>query len=432
MVSAAFSAASEKSPKKRPNASTRPPRKKRIAAIAPRAQALVLAEKIFADDFLQEKIEAGLAAMARNSILAMVNDVRHYRMWATKLTLAPFPLDERTIGRYLDGLERSGRRPSTAVRRLASLSRFVRLVGQRDQLAALQSDYVRDKVRGYQKRQGVKVRKAAPIRFGSAADPIGGEGLNVMGLVAACGEDLCGVRDAAVFMALYAAGLRVSEMIGLEVGDFRVDGEGQRLFFIKSSKTDKLGEGADIVLPPQAARLIERWISEAGIGHLKSSPLFRRVVTVKRTLPALPSVRFGARALVDEVRAHRQALAARARAAALPPELGPGSTRLTRHGVLHILRAVVGAAIDGGFIDIGGLDRAQVIAAVGTHSFRVGLTHDLFAANFDIGRVMLAQRWTSAATAVGYARDLAGRSSAVAELFGQFEARAGAKSLSQD
>ncbi|MDE2439453.1 MAG: tyrosine-type recombinase/integrase [Betaproteobacteria bacterium] len=395
-----------------------------------RAQSLVAG--FFADDFAAERVQAGLAAMAPNSVAAMVSDVRHYRTWAGKVKLAPFPLDEAAIGRYLDGLERSGRKASTAARRLASLGRFVRLVGQREQLLVLQSDYVRDKLRGYERRKGVRVRKAAPIRFGNAADPIAGEGLNVMGLIAACGEDLRGLRDAAMMMALYGGGLRVNELIALRVGDVREDGQGRAVLFLKSSKTDQVGAGTTVGLPAVAAKLIERWIEAAGIWYDKEAPLFRRVFAVRPPVRELPHPRQDGRSLVEYAKEVRRVEAARVAAKREPLQLEPGRHPMTRQGVLHIVRTVVAAAIDGSFVDIGGLDRDEVIAGVGTHSFRIGLTHDLFARNFDLGRVMLAQRWTSATTAVGYARDLAGRSSAVGELFDQFEAGRAAIGITQD
>ena len=395
------------------------------AALPVADQARQLVVSAFGDDFMRERIEAGLGAMAANSIRAMVCDVRHYRQWTAKLTIEPFPLSEQVLGRYLKGLERSGRKASTAERRLASLGRFVRLVGEKHQLLELQSDYVRDCLKGYQKRRGVRVRKMAPVRFGKAGDPLGGEGINLLGLIAACSEDLRGRRDAAMLAVLYGGGLRVSEAIGLLVGDFVPVTDGPASLFLRSSKTDQLGEGALVPLGAMMARYVADWISDAGIGHQRERPLFSRVREVRAPVSRIMIERQYDRGdLAGYVRSVRAAQAREKALAALPAELAAGEKALTRQGVLEIVRRLVARAIDGGCVDIGGNDRAEVIAAVGTHSFRVGLTHDLLANKIDLGRVMLAQRWTSASTALGYARDLSSKASGVIELFDNFEDQA--------
>lgn len=386
--------------------------------ISPPEQALALVGEAFGDVFLLERIEAGLGAMAANSIAGMVSDVKHYRRWARKLGIAAFPLDEQVLGRYLKGLERSGKRPTTAERRLASLARFVRLVGEKNQLIELRSDYVRDCLKGFKKRQGTRQRKMVPVRFGKPGDPLGGEGVNLLGLLASCGSDLRGVRNAALLAALYGGGLRVSEAIGLRVGDFaKADGAAGGLF-LRSSKTDQLGEGVVVPLDPGMASYVARWVSEAGIGHVRNAPLFRRVFARRApsTRPKIPA-RFDGRRLGDFVRDVRKAQALAEIEKEAPLQLAPGTKQMTRQGVIEIVRRIVGDAIDGGYVDIGSAERNKVIAAIGTHSFRVGLTHDLLANNMDLGRVMVAQRWTSASTAIGYARDLGAESSAVVELF---------------
>ena len=61
-----------------------------------------------------------------------------------------------------------------------------------------------------------------------------------------------------------------------------------------------------------------------------------------------------------------------------------------------------------------------VVAALARRSFRVGLAHDLFAAGEDGMAVAVALRWSSAATALRYARELAAGKSNAAHLVGMF------------
>ena len=59
------------------------------------------------------------------------------------------------------------------------------------------------------------------------------------------------------------------------------------------------------------------------------------------------------------------------------------------------------------------------MAALSAHSFRVGLTQDLFAAGEDGAGIALALRWSSPTTALGYARELAAGSNAAARVIGR-------------
>ena len=58
------------------------------------------------------------------------------------------------------------------------------------------------------------------------------------------------------------------------------------------------------------------------------------------------------------------------------------------------------------------------IAALNTHSLRVGLTQDLFAIE-DAGPIAQALRWTSTGTALRYGRKLAPSSNATARMLGK-------------
>ena len=96
-----------------------------------------------------------------------------------------------------------------------------------------------------------------------------------------------------------------------------------------------------------------------------------------------------------------------------------GDKALTRQGVVAILRRRVREAIDLGHVELEPGMEAETIQALSAHSFRVGLTQDLFAAGEDGAGIALALRWSSPTTALRYARELAVGSNAAARVLGK-------------
>ena len=78
---------------------------------------------------------------------------------------------------------------------------------------------------------------------GSRTDHGGGQGL-----CRACGADLAGARDRALFLLGFAGAMRRSELVGLDVEHVTWTKAGMKLL-IERSKTDAEGEGAEIAIP---------------------------------------------------------------------------------------------------------------------------------------------------------------------------------------
>ena len=89
---------------------------------------------------------------------------------------------------------------------------------------------------------------------------------------------------------------------------------------------------------------------------------------------------------------------------------------LTRQGVNLIYRAMARRAADLGLVDLFGAELDAAVAALSTHSLRVGLAQDLFAAGEDVGPIAQALRWQSTTTALRYARKLAPKVNAAARV----------------
>ena len=317
------------------------------------------------------------------------------------------PAEEADIVAYIDVLEQRGRKPATVRRRLASLSAAHGYLGLS---SPMRGSIVLHALKGLRRRKGAAQRQAAGIRL----DEDGSAGLTLAALLEACSTELQGLRDAALLSTGYDAGLRVSELTAVEVAHLAPHDDGTAVLFIPSSKTDQAGEGAFVWVSAESMRRIRAWLEASGI---REGLLFRRVgVDRRNAVAALPERR------LSDIAYNAKADFARL----LPRDSSPalvrytvGTDKLTRQGVNCIVRRVARAAADLGLVDLYGDELDAAIAAISSHSLRVGLTQDLFAAGEDAGPVAQALRWTNPATALRYARKLAPRSNAAARVLGK-------------
>jgi integrase len=95
----------------------------------------------------------------------------------------------------------------------------------------------RETLRGIGRKHGSLSRRAAAITTAE-----------VRKLCSACGPDLAGARDRAMFLLGFAGALRRSELIGVDLAHVTWTKNGLRLL-IERSKTDTQGEGAEIAIP---------------------------------------------------------------------------------------------------------------------------------------------------------------------------------------
>ncbi|WP_371421250.1 tyrosine-type recombinase/integrase [Tardiphaga sp.] len=335
-------------------------------------------------------LETTLAAMADASKAAIAADLDCWRDWCSEEGRTPLPADPEDMVRYLNALDARGKKPATLARRIASLGAVHRMVGLAGDTAPTDAPIVRAALKAVRRRRGARQRQAAPLRLGKALDPHLAKGFTLAALLDACGGDLQGLRDAALLSLGYDAGLRVSELSGVE--DLHIDPQedGSATLFIPFSKTDQEQEGAWAWLSAETMRRVRAWEDASGI---EEGPLFRRVG-------------------VDRRRARQS----EPEAALARTTYTIGTAPLTRQGVNGIYRRVAYAAYELGLVTLpaGKLDDA--VKALSTHSLRVGLTQDLFAAGEDGTSIAQALRWSSPTTALRYGRKLAVRSNVAARV----------------
>lgn len=93
-----------------------------------------------------------------------------------------------------------------------------------------------------------------------------------------------------------------------------------------------------------------------------------------------------------------------------------GDDALTPAAVRLMIKRTARRAAEEHLVNLTGAEIDAAIAALSTHSLRVGLTQDLFANGEDAGPIAQALRWTSTSTALRYGRKLAPSSNATARM----------------
>jgi site-specific recombinase XerD len=229
------------------------------------------------------------------------------------------------------------------------------------------------------------------LRFGATLDPHT-KGFTLTALLGACGGDLQGLRDAALLSLGYDAGLRVSELVAVTVAHIDPHSDGSALLFIPSSKTDQEGQG----------------------------PVFRRVGVDRRRLrTAVPPMAY--EAIPGHTRHWQEKLKGK-KAEPARTVYTVGTTSLSRQGVNGIYRRVALSAFDQGLVEMPIAKVEEAARALSSHSLRVGLTQDLFAAGEDGVGIAQALRWSSPSTALRYGRKLAARSNVAARVLSRIRA----------
>ena len=198
------------------------------------------------------------AAQSESTRTGYASDLRHYRQHGGVL-----PAKARDVARYLTCF--AGQLAvSTLRRRLAAIHHWHQQAGHPSPVPLT---LVRQTMAGIQRLHGqparqvkalVKADLVALIRF---ARQQGG---------------LRASRDAALLLLGFAAALRRSELVGLQVGDLHFHARGLDIH-IRRSKTDGAGRGATLFIPwgPRRCcpvRALQHWLAVAGI---REGSLFR-------------------------------------------------------------------------------------------------------------------------------------------------------------
>jgi integrase len=338
-------------------------------------------------------VAAAARAWSANTIRAFLSDLKIWDQWCRRRGLATPRADAAAVAAYLQalaGVERDPRNPMK-VRAAATIERYLVNIGWAYRMAGLDdptaAPLVRFELKALRKLLGTRQRQARGIRFKGEVSDLDDPAIGVClsHLLKASRRDLLGARDRALLLVAYDSGCRRSELVAIDCEAIEgPDADGSGTLFIGVSKTDRDRQGAHAYLSGATMAAISAWRKEARIVR---GPLFRRVET------------------------HFD-----------------GSVRAVGEGALHpntitlIYRRLIRAAYQKKLL--GSMTEAEVehwALAVSSHSIRVGVAQDNFAAGESLPAIMQAYRWRDPKTVMRYGARLAAKSGASARLARRFQ-----------
>ena len=181
--------------------------------------------------------ERGLAA---HTVAAYRRDLEDFeRFLAARGQVLSGPPDVRSTEAYLQALLAAGRAPATMARRLSALRAYDRYCAEEGSAPALQGGLGRLP----RPRRRLRLPRVLGVHETLAL------------LEAVSGEGPCGLRDRAWVELLYASGLRVSELVGLDRGDLDLEQRSLRC-------RGKGGRSRVVPFGRPAAAALERYLRE--------------------------------------------------------------------------------------------------------------------------------------------------------------------------
>jgi integrase len=201
-------------------------------------------------------------------------DWRSFVAFTKSQRLQALPAQEETIVAYLAALAGGGKKHSTIARHYATIRSKHREAGR--PLPTLEA--VRNALANIGRTIGTAPQGKAPLM----ADVL----KRVVGML---DDSITGVRDRALLLVGFAAAMRRSELVALNVSDVQFTDDGL-VVTVRRSKTDQVGKGRKIGIPHGSihacpVRSLRAWIAQGGITE---GALFRRVRkgVVEKRLPA--------------------------------------------------------------------------------------------------------------------------------------------------
>ena len=204
------------------------------------------------------------AAKAPATLRAYRSDWAHFEAWCGAHGADALPASPDTVALYLTDLARVAK-PSTLQRRVSSISQAHQAAGHPTPTSDLR---VRTTLAGIRRTLGTAPEQKTPAL---TAD--------VRTMVEAMPDTLAGARDRALLLLGFAAALRRSELVGLDVADVAEQNDGL-VITVRRSKTDQDAVGRRVGVPYGShpatcpVRAVRAWRAAAGIDD---GPVFHPV-----------------------------------------------------------------------------------------------------------------------------------------------------------
>jgi integrase/recombinase XerD len=202
-----------------------------------------------AEEFLSWlAVERGRAA---NTLAAYRRDLRAYQVWLLARGVGLAEVSEADVQDYVAHLRGEARAPASVARALVSVRSLHRFLVDEGRASADPTGDVGTP----------RVPQGLPKALSE-------EEVNTL-LSAVVGEDAVALRDRAILEVLYGTGMRISELVGLSLGDLALD-DGVIRAFGKGSKERLVPVGR------YARDALEAWLSPSGRGRLVPARWARR------------------------------------------------------------------------------------------------------------------------------------------------------------
>lgn len=197
-------------------------------------------------------------ALSANTLKSYQSDLEHFYAWGGVIPTTP-----EVIASYI--AEYAGELAvSTLSRRIASINKAHEMQGQS---SPTKSEIVRMTLKGIRREHSTRQRQAAPLLRD-----------DLIAILNHMPDDAKGLRDTAALMIGFAAALRRSELVTLNIEDIEFVSEGL-VITIQKSKTDQEGQGRKIAIPRGRSRhcpvqSLQNWVFALGC---QTGALFRSV-----------------------------------------------------------------------------------------------------------------------------------------------------------
>jgi site-specific recombinase XerD len=213
---------------------------------------------------LDKAREYASASKADSTRRAYAGVWRLFLEWCRGNGFAPLPATAETVALYV-AAQGDNLKPQTIKKHLAGISQVHQVAGHP---SPTQTEPVRLVLQGLRRVKGVAAspRKALRVEW-------------LRSMVAALPSSLVGVRDRAILLLGFAAGMRRSEIVGLDICDVVFEPEGA-VVTIKRSKRDQEGKGRQVGVPRGQhegtcpVRALQEWVR---MSELTAGSLFVRL-----------------------------------------------------------------------------------------------------------------------------------------------------------
>jgi site-specific recombinase XerD len=192
-------------------------------------------------------------AYSPNTLRAYKSDVLEFIAYFNKTGDTALPAHPKTVSEFLMQTINQGIKSPTIRRKVSSISAIHRLSSLDDPTKHPEVKITQRKI---YRQLGTRFDQAYPITK-----------TLLVRLLAACRDDLHGLRDRALLLVAYDSMRRRSELISLRVDDIEWLPNECASVLLRKSKTDQQGSGRWIHLKTETANALNQWLSAAQINE---------------------------------------------------------------------------------------------------------------------------------------------------------------------